>query len=86
MNIARRFPPCKLPPLTEDQILTLVKEKLGSDFGDPGYPPPNWRIHELRCIYHFQMSVGYFDGKPSSLTAVDGSILIPVTRDGRVFY
>lgn len=79
-------PPCELPPLSEEEVLKLVREKIGPDFSPEGLPPPNRRITEQKCVYWYEQSVTYFDGKPVSLDAVDGTLLMVVTRDGKVIY
>ena len=81
----RESPPCRLPDLSEEKVLELVKLKLGDDFAPAGYAPPNWRIRSYRCVYYFQLGVGYYKGVPVSLDTVDGSMLFVVTRDGKVF-
>ena len=72
-------------PLSDREIVELVKNRLDEEFARPGFPPPNWRVHERGCVYYFQLSVGYYKRQPVSLDSVDGSVLILVTRDGKVF-
>jgi hypothetical protein len=79
-------PPCHLLPLTDSQVLSLVREKLGSeDFLPKNLPEPNRRVSQKDCIYFYEQSEIYYNGQPVSLDALDSGFIMMVTRDGRVY-
>jgi hypothetical protein len=85
-NRYRRFsaelPPCRLPSLSEEEVLEIAKRALGKHFSMEGMPEPNRRIREFRCIYIYEQSSIYFSGKPASLDVPDAKYMIFISRDG----
>jgi hypothetical protein len=76
--------PCKLPPLTDLQVHDAVV-KVGKSFHPDGLPEPNWKVTPLRCVYEYEESAFYMNGKPSGSKDIDGMVSMYVARDSSVF-
>lgn len=77
-------PPCHLPPLSDVQVRDAVV-KAGKSYHPDGLPEPIWRVTPLRCVYEYQESAFYMNGKPSGPDNPEGMVSMYVARDSRVF-
>jgi len=80
---ASEMPPCRFPPLSDSQVHDAVV-KNGEHAHDPGLPPPIWQVYEIDCIYAYDESAFYTNGKPSTPQMIDWSNTTFVARDGKV--
>ena len=77
-------PPCHLAPLSEAEVHEIVV-KAGKSYAPPGLPEPIWQVTEFGCVYRYEQSGLYFNGKPATLNMVDASYEILVARDRSTF-
>lgn len=85
-RFASDSPPCKLPPLTEKQVLAAALGTLGSSFLQVGGMPDRpYRITTEKCVYLFEYSVLSHHGKWFSLDAIHGTGQLWVARDSRTW-
>lgn len=73
-------PPCHLPPLSENEVRDAVI-KAGKYFAPEDRPEPIWQVSEVRCVYRYEQSARYVDGKPVPLSTPGGTYIVWVARD-----
>jgi len=79
-------PPCHLPPLSDVEVHDAVAKVSKPDPAFKGLPPPNWRVTERRCIYFYEESAFYYNGKPATVDMVDCCSIVAVSRDGKIIH
>ncbi len=52
------------------------------DFWPAGMAEPNRRVRAFNCVYIYEQSVLYRDGRPVPIDSIDGSAMIYIARDG----
>ena len=77
-------PPCHLPPLSDAEVHDAVARVSEPDPAFKGLPPPNWKVTERKCIYFYEESALYYNGKPASVDSVDCCLVFAVSRDGKI--
>jgi len=85
-RFTRERPPCRLPALSDAQVVEAARKTLGESFAPTGLPDPPYLVTQNNCIYYFEWSLDYIDGhwKPvGSMPEGDGLIL--VSRDSGTF-
>jgi hypothetical protein len=66
-------PPCRLPPLSEEEVLSIAKEALGDLYlAEKGFSEPNREVVERGCVYYYLQSLLYVNGTPIANHFDDG--------------
>lgn len=78
----REQPPCRLAPLTDEQVMTAARKELGeSSFRVPGMPERPHRITARGCVYEVEYVVISVNNEWVSFDAIDGTGWMLVARD-----
>jgi hypothetical protein len=80
-------PPCRLAPLTEQQVMDAARKELGESFFSPPdmpYRRPS-RIVERGCVYEVEYVILSVGDRWLSFDSIDGTSSILVARDLSIF-
>ena len=75
-------PPCRLPPLGDEDVLAIARDTLGQIYSLQ--PEPVRRITDHGCVYEYEQSLVSSNGKPDPLESLSPSASVLIRRDRRV--